>query len=337
MPVQNHDTVTIAAVGDIMLGSSYPDSTRLPPDSARGSFKFVHNQFKGANIVFGNLEGTLLDSGNPSTFKKRLDRAYLFRMPTYYGRVLSDAGFNLLSLANNHITDFGETGDSSTTNTLRKFEIHYAGLLACSTSIFKTTGIRYGFCAFSPNANVVQLLDLANARKLVADLKSKCDIVIVSFHGGAEGPAYEHVPFVNESYLGTKRGNVVAFAHTVIDAGADLVLGNGPHVSRAMERYKERLIAYSLGNFCTYKSVSVIGVCGLAPLLKVNLNKKGEFLNGQIISYTQTHADGLLPDSLNKVAARIRMLTEKDFPSSGLVIDADGRINKKTQPLAAKL
>jgi hypothetical protein len=112
----------------------------------------------------------------------------------------------------------------------------------------------------------------------------------------------------------------------LIDAGADMVLGNGPHVCRAMELYKNRLIAYSLGNFCTYKSVSVEGVSGLAPLLKIYINKKGEFLNGRLLAFKQTHADGLVRDSANKVIARIKYLTNIDFPQSGLNIAEDGVI-----------
>jgi len=89
-------------MGDIMLGSAYPDKSRLPPDSAKGSFKQVLPYLGGADIIFGNLEGTLLDSGAPASYKKKLETAYLFRMPTYYGKVLKDAGFNLLSIANNY-------------------------------------------------------------------------------------------------------------------------------------------------------------------------------------------------------------------------------------------
>jgi hypothetical protein len=130
-----------------------------------------------------------------------------------------------------------------------------------------------------------------------------------------------------ESFISEKRGDVNAFAHNAIDAGADIILGNGPHVSRAMEVYKNRLIAYSLGNFCTYKSVSVAGVCGLAPLLKVKLNKKGEFLNGRIISLRQAHDKGLELDTLNRAAIRIRELTEADFPNAGLLISDTGEIS----------
>jgi len=323
----SHDTICIAAVGDIMLGSSYPDSSKLPPDSARGSFKPVLKYFDKADIVFGNLEGALLDSGMPDSKKKKLESAYLFRMPVSYGQVLRDAGFNLLSVANNHITDFGMPGCKSTTDALGKYGIHYAGLQTCATTVFEQNGIKYGFCAFAPNANTVSMLDLQHAGHIIRHLKQQCDIVIVSFHGGAEGPTYEHVPFINEYYKGDFRGDVHVFAHIAIDAGADIVLGNGPHVSRALEKYKERLIAYSLGNFCTYKSVSVMGVCGMAPLLRAYLNKKGEFLNGNIISFRQTHEKGLVLDTMNRVAKRIKSLTEKDFPDSGPDIDDDGSVN----------
>jgi len=327
--VKTHDTISIAAVGDMMLGSAYPDRSKLPPDSAKGSFEAVKDYFKGSDIVFGNLEGTLLDAGSPASYKKNLKVAYLFRMPTYYGKTFKDAGFNLVSVANNHITDFGEKGYISTTKTLDNYGIHYAGLETYPTTVFERDGIKYGFCAFAPNAHTLPLLEIRNAARIISDLKQQCDIVIVSFHGGAEGAGYEHVPFKMESFMGAKRGNVHAFAHAAIDAGADIVLGNGPHVSRALEKYEGHLIAYSLGNFCTYKSVSVAGVCGMAPLLKVKLNKKGEFLSGNIIAFRQSHQDGLTRDTLNHVIKRIKLLTEKDFPKSGLEIAGDGTISLK--------
>jgi poly-gamma-glutamate capsule biosynthesis protein CapA/YwtB (metallophosphatase superfamily) len=322
-----HDTLCIAAVGDMMLGTSYPNNSSLPLDGAKNSFKTILNDLRHADVTMGNLEGNLLDSGAPAHFKlHQLSKAYLFRMPTAYGRVFKDAGFNVLSLANNHMADFGDRGRQSTMQVLDSLGIKYGGQLSHPSAIFTVKGVTYGFCAFAPNSQTLPILDLPNAARIIRDLKSRCDIVIVSFHGGGEGPNYEHVTKQPESYIGEKRGNVHAFAHTVIDAGADMVLGNGPHVCRAMELYKNRLIAYSLGNFCTYKSVSVDGVCGLAPLLKVYTNKKGEFLNGRIIALKQTHADGLMRDSSNKVIARIKYLTNVDFPDSGLNIADDGVI-----------
>ncbi|WP_183561968.1 CapA family protein [Mucilaginibacter sp. SP1R1] len=321
------DSFCVAAVGDIMLGTSYPDSTTLPPDSARNSFKTVKPDLAGADITFGNLEGSLLDRGAPAHYKlHQKSKAYLFRMPTRYASVLKDAGFNVVSLANNHIGDFGENGRNSTIKTLDSLGIHYAGLAVKPSTVFEVNGIKYGFCSFAPNANTVSIHDLKGATQIISELKQRCDIVIVSFHGGGEGIDFEHVPCAVESYIGEKRGDVHAFAHNAIDAGADLIFGNGPHVNRAMEMYKNRLIAYSLGNFCTYKCVSVSGICGMAPLLKVYVNKKGEFLSGRIISFKQAHDRGLIRDTLNHAMLRIRMLTQTDFPAAGLSISDSGHI-----------
>jgi hypothetical protein len=322
------DSITIAAVGDMMLGTSYPNNYTLPPDSAKNSFSVIADELRNANVTFGNLEGSLLDGGSPAHYKlHQKSKAYLFRMPTAYASVFKDAGFDVLSLANNHIGDFGDTGRVSTMHVLDSIGINYGGLLSHPSTVFERNGVKYGFCSFAPNANTLPILNLPNAAKIISELKQRCNILIVSFHGGGEGVGYEHVPFAMESFISEKRGDVHAFAHNAIDAGADVIFGNGPHVSRAMEVYKNRLIAYSLGNFCTYKSVSVSGVCGLAPLLKVHLNKKGEFLNGRIISLRQDHSKGLELDTLNRAAVRIKRLTETDFPDAGLVISDTGEVS----------
>lgn len=331
-PPAQHDSIAIAAVGDIMLGTSYPDSTTLPPDSAINSFKAAASELRSADVAFGNLEGTLLDTGDPAHYKlHQRSKAYLFRMPTKYASVLKNAGFDVLSLANNHISDFDIKGRKSTTKTLDSLGIQYAGLQVKPSAEFELNGIKYGFCSFAPNANTVSILDLKGAARIIADLKLRCDIVIVSFHGGGEGVDFEHVPRAMETFITEKRGDVYAFAHNAIDAGADVIFGNGPHVNRGMEMYNKRLIAYSLGNFCTYRCVSVAGICGLAPLLKVYVNKKGEFLSGRIISMRQAHDKGLVLDKLNRAAAKIRALTEIDFPESGLSISDSGYITAVPQ------
>lgn len=333
--VAPRDSFCIAAVGDIMMGTSYPDNKTLPNDSILfNSFKNVSDELRNADVTFGNLEGALLDTGAPAQYKLNLrSKGYLFRMPQYYAGVLKDAGFNLLSLANNHIGDFGDNGRFSTMHVLDSMGIQYGGQVSHPTAVFKVDGVTYGFCAFAPNNQTLSILDLQNAAATIQSLKQQCDIVIVSFHGGGEGVAYEHVPLANESYINEKRGDVRAFAHNAVDAGADLILGNGPHVCRAMEIYKNRLIAYSLGNFYTYKSVSVAGICGYAPLLKVYVNKKGQFLKGRILSNIQSHNNGLETDTLNRALTRIKTLTETDFPQSGLTISADGQLTPDTNPV----
>jgi len=332
------DTLVIAAVGDVMLGTAYPTNATLPPDSARNSFVTIADELRSADVTMGNLEGVMSDSVPPAHYKlHQRSMAYLFRMPPSYRKVLKDAGFDVLSMANNHVSDFDEAGRKNTMRNMDSAGINYGGLLAHPTSVFTINGVRYGFCAFAPNANVLPLLNLPNAADVISNLKKQCDIVIVSFHGGGEGVDYEHVPRQMESYIGEKRGDVYAFAHNAIDAGADMVFGNGPHVCRAMEVYKGRMIAYSLGNFCTYRSVSVAGVCGLAPLLKIKVNRKGEFLNGRIIALKQTHADGLMRDTTNKVIARIKYLTQADFPESVLNITDDGKISLMSAPALAEV
>lgn len=330
------DTIfTIAAVGDMMLGTSYPNSSTLPADSAIHSFDAAADELQNADVTMGNLEGSLLDEGEPAEYKLHfITKGFLFRMPTAYSGIFKKAGFDALSLANNHIGDFGDKGRLSTMQMLDSVGINYGGQLAHPSAVFTVKGIRYGFCAFSPNANALPLLLNDNTRAVIQELKTRCDIVIVSFHGGGEGTAFEHVTMQMESYRGEKRGNVYEFAHNAIDAGADMVFGNGPHVNRAMELYKNRIIAYSLGNFFTYKGVNVEGICGLSSLLKININKKGEFLDGKILSYRQTHADGLFRDTTNKVAVRIKYLTETDLPQAGLTIAEDGTITALPQKVA---
>ncbi len=324
------DSICIAAVGDMMLGTSYPNNNTLPPESAVNSFKYVKEHLQNADITFGNLEGTLLDGGQPAAYKLHLkSKAYLFRMPTSYGGILKEAGFDLISLANNHIGDFADKGRASTVKTLDSVGIRYAGLLEYPTAEFTVKGVKYGFCAFAPNSNTVPLLDIKGAGKIISKLKQRCDVVIVSFHGGAEGVAFEHVAPGSESYFGEKRGDLRAFAHNAVDNGADVVLGHGPHVSRAMEIYKNRLVAYSLGNFCTYRSVSIVGVTGIAPLLKVYVNHKGEFLSGNIISVKQSRERRVEPDTAHRAAKRIKLLSSTDFPNNALSISPTGELTAR--------
>jgi hypothetical protein len=176
----------------------------------------------------------------------------------------------------------------------------------------------------------VSLNDLDGAKKLVTQLDSLADIVIVSFHGGAEGPQYQHVPRTSEIFYGENRGDVYQFAHELIDTGADIVFGHGPHHTRGVEVYKNRFIAYSLGNFCTY-GMNITGVNGLAPIIKVYTNPHGEFLQGYITSTDQRSGLKVKMDTEKRVLQRIRQLTKEDFPETNLIISDDGWIRKSTK------
>jgi poly-gamma-glutamate capsule biosynthesis protein CapA/YwtB (metallophosphatase superfamily) len=165
---------------------------------------------------------------------------------------------------------------------------------------------------------------------MVRHLDSISDVVIVSFHGGAEGPAYQHVPRTYELFYGENRGNVYQFAHSVIDAGADIVFGHGPHVVRGTEVYKDRFIAYSLGNFCTYGGINVSGINGFAPIIKVFTNHDGRFLAAQITSCIQHSLSPVAVDSDKLVNKKIQELTKQDFPEANIVIDDEGWIKQST-------
>lgn len=313
VPLTKDTILHIVAVGDIMLGSSYPDQRKLPPDDAVHSFKAVLPFLKG-DVVFGNLEGCFLDSGKSTKCKDSLSKTcYAFRMPNRYAGIIKGAGFNVLSVANNHIGDFGKLGLKNTAQILDSLQINYAGLLNKPYTLFEKDHIKYAFCAFAANGNTPSILNIANAKKLVAQLKEQADIVIVSFHGGAEGTAHEHVTRKTEIFHQENRGNVYAFAHAVIDAGADVVLGHGPHVTRAVEVYKNKFIAYSLGNFCTYGHFNLKDANGFAPILQLKINTQGDFLYADVISVKQDKINRLTLDQEFIAFKKIQTLTDQDF------------------------
>ena len=320
----------MVAVGDIMIGSAYPSKSNLPKDDALNSFKQVDTFLKG-DIVFGNLEGCFLDSGKSTKCKDaQSNSCFAFRMPERYAAIIQNAGFNLLSIANNHVGDFGLKGRNKTVQILDSLNIHYAGLQSHPFSLFIKDSVRYAFCAFAPNENTLSINKVDSAKALVTALKAQADIVIVSFHGGAEGSKSEHVPRKNEIFYQENRGNVYAFAHAVIDAGADVVLGHGPHVTRAVEVYKNKFIAYSLGNFNTYGMFNLKGPNGIAPLLQLKVNQKGNFLFADIVSVKQDKINPLSIDTNHAAFYKIKTLTNTDFPGHQLDFSQRGRIALKS-------
>lgn len=313
------DTLSIVAVGDMMLGSAYPSKSNLPTDDARNSFKNVSGLLKG-DVVFGNLEGCFLNQGKSTKCKDTIGNScFAFRMPERYAEIYKNAGFNLLSIANNHVSDFGLKGRKRTAELLDSLNIKYAGLLSHPYTILEKDSVKYGFCAFAPNENTVSINNLDSARALVSAVKKQVDIMIVSFHGGAEGSKFEHVTKAKEIFYEENRGNVYEFAHAVIDAGADVVLGHGPHVIRAVEVYKNKFIAYSMGNFCTYGMFNLKGPNGIAPLFNIKLNSRGDFLFADVTSVKQDKINRLTIDTGHAAFKKIALLTNTDFPGHRLV------------------
>lgn len=316
---------TIALTGDIMMGTLYP-KPQLPPDHGRHLFCDVGSVLRRADVTAGNLECVLADSGMT---KKEVERPhqYAFLTPTDYVQHLVGAGYDFLSLANNHAYDFGQAGATSTMRTLRAAGLAYAGLRGQPNGVVvERGGVRYGFCAFGHNTYTHRHSDLQAVRATLTALAARCDVLIVSFHGGAEGVNYCHLPYGEETYLDESRGDLRTFAHFCIDAGADVVFGHGPHVTRALEVYKHHLIAYSLGNFCTPYGINLVGLSGHAPVLEVQVDHAGRFCGGRIHSYIQQRGLGPRTDPAHRVAQHMRSLTLDDVPGTPLRIHPDGRL-----------
>jgi capsule synthesis protein PGA_cap len=253
---------------------------------------------------------------------------FVFRSPTRYAAYLRDAGFDVISLANNHAQDFGDPGRDSSMRTLDGVGIKHSGREG-DIAEWTSLGRRFALVAFAPNVGSHQLNELERARQIVTELAAHHDIVIVSFHGGGEGEGASKLPFAHEIYAGEDRGDVVEFAHSVIDAGADLVLGHGPHVLRPLELYRDRLIAYSLGNFATYYGISVNGIRGIAAVLIARVDDSGRFLDGRIEPTMQIRPAGPTLDPARRAITQLRDLSNEAFPDGRLVIAEDGRIEPR--------
>jgi hypothetical protein len=316
--------ISIASVGDMMMGTDYPRN-HLPDDDGVSFLAHVEPVLAAADITFGNLEGVLMDGGEPGKKCSNPAACYLFRSPTRYAQHYKRAGFDVLSLANNHARDFGEEGRTSSMDALTAHGIEHSGREG-TVAVLKHEDLNIAFIAFAVTKNSNMMLDYPLAFELIAAHAESCDIVVVSFHGGAEGADVTHLPFAEEEYYGEPRGDVVWFSRGAVDAGADLVIGHGPHVVRGMERYKDRLIAYSLGNFATYYGISVAGIKGIAPILSATLDGNGAFIDGQITSTVQLRPDGPSVDERQRALNLVRGLSIEDFGEPGLVFHPDGSV-----------
>jgi len=318
-------TISIIGVGDIMLGTNYPSSAYLPPNQGKGLLAAVNPILQAADLTFGNLEGTILNRGRTI---KNCAKCYAFRMPEYLANNLVTAGFDVVSIANNHIRDFGQKGIANTIRVLKEKGIHSAGVEKLPSVTFEKDGVKYGFVAFAPNIGTISINDIPKAKQIVKQLAKTSDIVIVSFHGGAEGARHQRVSKKNEYFYGENRGNVHKFAHTLIDSGADIIFGHGPHVTRAIEVYKDRFIAYSLGNFCTYGRFNLQGVKGIAPIIQVKVKKDGSFEEAKIISVKQVGRGIVKIDQRNQALHKIKSLTKADGFLKNIKIENNGKISQ---------
>ncbi len=312
-PASPSPEVTIAATGDIALNGG-----------ARGDPFLRARRYLRGDVVLGNLEGTLATSG-ASKCAVATAGCYAFRAPPWYARYFARAGFTVLNLANNHAHDFGATGLAQTTAALRAARLSYTGRPG-QISFRRIGGIRVAVVGFAPYPWAQSLLDLPAAARLVRRAARRVDIVVATMHAGAEGTDRTHVRPGEEYYLGEPRGNVVAFAHAVVRAGADLVVGHGPHVVRGMEWYHRRLIAYSLGNFAGQQTLSTAGILGAGAILRVTLHADGSFDEGDLVPVRLVGVGTPTFDTARTAQVLVRRLSREDFHAAAVRVLRGGRL-----------
>jgi len=237
--------VTLIAVGDIMLGN-HPlcigrgVGAKIKKRGPTFPFLKVASTLKEGDVVFGNLEAVLSDSGMD---RKRLSSVSMRATPEAV-EGLTYAGFNILSLANNHILEHGQEALFETMNTLSQHKVKCVGVntdmaKAREPLVVDVKGIKIAFLAYCLIPDKTAYISINDSEEICIDVrkaKSQADVVVVSLHWGNE--------FIEKPSL-----SQIRLAHQIIDAGADVILGHHPHVLQGVESYKGAIIAYSLGNF----------------------------------------------------------------------------------------
>lgn len=315
----------VTAVGDIMLGTDFPEGKSVVE---RDFFREVRPFLSGSDIRIGNFEGTLYDGPHTTDSKRAGPNRYLFRTPTRLAPQLIKGGFNFMSLANNHARDFGRAGLESTKRTLESLGIGYSSKDGEASDI-ESSGVRAVVVSGDFYSGRRSITTPQSFYAEINELGRQYDIVVVMIHAGAEGVGAQNISKGRERYLGEDRGDSITFAHQAIENGADLVLMAGPHVPRGIEVYKDRLIAYSLGNFITESGISISGYQGLAPLIEVDMESDGRFKSGRIHSFKQVRGQVVSLDPSKRAARLIGELSRQDFPATAPAIDASGTISPR--------
>lgn len=230
-------TITLNFVGDITLGNfagmSYDRSfDQLYAKKKDKSYflKNVKSVFADDDLTIGNLEGPLTSATS------HMDKKYAFKGKKEYAGILSEGNIDIVSLANNHSSDYYEKGKKDTQESLKKENIDYFGYER--KLIKEVKGKKIGFIGFSFAGQIpIPSHIKEQATKAIQSIKDETDLIVVYYHWGE---MYEYAP----------RKAQVEFAHYTIDQGADLVVGTHAHVIQGIETYKGKNIVYSLGNFC---------------------------------------------------------------------------------------
>ena len=316
--------------GEVNVGNNYNIKTQHPIDADR-LFVNVKDELQSGDAAFATLGTVLIDVDAAPNKVNQIGNHKLIRVSEDYASTLSKSGFTVMNLANSHVADFGIEGIQTTSWSMRDNGIEYAGLKSLKEyTTFERDGLKYGFVAFGTSVHSPQMSDSTMIRKIVTGLDGQCDIVVVAFS-------------FNETASSAAKGGIFAaghqmymdnartFAHTCINAGADVVYGNGHNMPQPLELYRDRLIIYGLGNFCTPYGVTFSGETSAAPLLEANFFADGTFIGGRIHSFRQRNAQGPQNDPSHEAAKIIKSQTLHQFPKTELTIADDGTVTSTSE------
>jgi hypothetical protein len=315
------ETFTLAWGGDFTPGSAYG----RPPDRARGMLGAVAAPLRRADIAALNLEGTFGHGGPEKCARGRSPTCFAFQAPARNAVALGDAGVDVVNLANNHAWDYGASGMGQTVTAARRHGAKVTGRPG-EITLVDLPRARVAFAGFAAYRWASPLREPLAVRALVQRAARQANVVVVLMHAGAEGAGQSRTPDRDEEAFGELRGNPRAFAHTAVDAGADLVLGSGPHVLRGMELYRGRLIAYSLGNLAGWRNFSLRGDSALSGLLRVRVGPRGAFAAG---AFTPLVLRGPGVPSRDASGAASRLVTRVgrlDFGPRAVAVSSSGRL-----------
>jgi poly-gamma-glutamate capsule biosynthesis protein CapA/YwtB (metallophosphatase superfamily) len=322
--VNPNSHITVAAVGDTMMGSP---QFGLPPDDGQGLFSATAQYLK-ADVSIVDQEGTLTDTAG-SKCTASSSECFAFTTPPSYASNLTAAGFNVANLANNHTYDAGSVGLTDTVAALNHVHLPHTGLPG-QFAILHVGKVSVAVLGFAPYDWCANSLNLAAVRTLVQTASREANLVIVYFHAGAQGADETNVGPGPESVYGDPQGNIRVLAHTFIDAGADMVIGTGPHVLRGIQFYKGRMIDYSLGNFLGYgSSFGLGGNLSTSAVLQATVTASGHFISARLRP-VELNGDGV-PSPGGYGISLVKSVSVSDFGSSSAQISATGVVTPPSQ------
>ena len=341
----------LCAGGDVTLGSNLDPvwarnaqatlwdrfARRDDPDSLLTP---LHSFFAGADIVLVNIEGAIGDGSVARKCGPRSSSCFAFRQPPASAlairRLGPDKAVVVGNVANNHSHDAGISGLATTLALLDSAGVRVTGADSVATTVITSRGDTVAFLGFYTSPESPDARDLAAVSRYVRQARQDANIVIVTMHLGAEGAAAQRTRNQTERFVGTNRGNPVAFAKAAIDAGATAVIGHGPHVLRAGEWKDSTLVLYSLGNLVNYGTFGLGEPMNHGAVACIDIAGPRRVAGAHIESTIQIAPGVVLPDWEGRSARIVDSLSRLDFSRTGITVDSAGTVGRGKAPTTTR-